>query len=219
VSEGTAPGADLNGIRTVCACRWLLVSQILYVANLSKDGPTVAGSIVHIRRSLTSYLCGPPRQGPTRGNGAHHPHSRSGGIEDGDRSEKPSFRAYPHRTFQNTAKQSKALIQPPGQRWRGRAVHNRGVSGHIQVPLGRVDRQQLDAYIDRLHVETAEWVRTHPPSAGEAPTLEEVHVPALSRPGPEVGTWAVLRRAARRCRGPVTLASITSRSYGTDGLR
>jgi len=37
----------------------------------------------------------------------------------------------------------------------------------------RVDRQQLDAYIDRLHVDTAEWVRTHPLGAGEAPTFHE----------------------------------------------
>jgi excisionase family DNA binding protein len=37
----------------------------------------------------------------------------------------------------------------------------------------RVDREQLDAYIDRLHAQTAEWVRTHPPGAGEAPSLDE----------------------------------------------
>jgi excisionase family DNA binding protein len=26
----------------------------------------------------------------------------------------------------------------------------------------RVDRKQLDAYIDRLHDQTAEWAKTHP---------------------------------------------------------
>jgi Helix-turn-helix domain len=37
----------------------------------------------------------------------------------------------------------------------------------------RVDRQRLEAYIDRLHTETAEWVRTHPPGAGEEPALDD----------------------------------------------
>jgi excisionase family DNA binding protein len=58
-------------------------------------------------------------------------------------------------------------------------VHALVRSGELRaVKLGgrgvwRVDRRQLDAYIDRLHAETAEWVRTHPPGAGKAPTLDE----------------------------------------------
>jgi len=38
----------------------------------------------------------------------------------------------------------------------------------------RVDKSQLEAYVDRLHEETAVWTRAHPLTGKESPDEEEL---------------------------------------------